>query len=243
MQGNRKIIWSVAASTALLAGISTISSAQQRELFHWSGRVDQEVQLTMSGRSLTTSNLGPSEPGQRGANVVSALPRVDGQVSVQLVTGRGSVDVIRQPTEENGYTAIIRIRDPQGGADNYRLNAYWQPVAAGEVGPPFGRADGRARGGRVALQWNGEVDDNLLITLRPRGVSYRTVSGSDPRAIESSFNGLPSGVTNIDVNVRDGRGQVFVVQQPTPANGYTAVLRVRDPQPGYGHYSFDVLWQ
>src|SRR5205823_1107052 len=121
----------------------------------------------------------------------------------------------------------------------YSLNGFWQPSAAGELGPPFNRG----YGSRVALEWSGDVDQSLLITLRPGGVAYRTVGGDRPREIESSFNGLPSGVTNVDVSLREGRGEVIVVQQPTPENGYTAVIRVRDPQPGFGHYSFNVLWQ
>ena len=36
--------------------------------------------------------------------------------------------------------------------------------------------------------------------------------------------------------------QVTVVQQPTAANGYTAVIRIQDPQRGPGHYSFEVTW-
>lgn len=238
MWGNCRMT-SIAAGAAITMGIATIARAQERELFHWSGRVDQAVQLTISGRNLTTTSLGPSEPGQRRTEVISPLPHTDGQVSVRVLDGRGTVDVIRQPTAENGYMAVIRIRDPQPGTGDYRLDAYWQPAAAGELGPPFNRS----RANRVALQWSGEVDDNLLITLRPGGVSYRTVAGDEPRRIESSFNGIPAGATGVDVNLLEGRGQVNVIQQPTPDNGYTAVLRVRDPEQGYGHYTFDVVWR
>jgi len=37
-----------------------------------------------------------------------------------------------------------------------------------------------------------------------------------------------------------GRGTVYVAQQPTAYNGYTAIIRVRDPQGGYGYYDFEV---
>jgi hypothetical protein len=241
-----RTINSIVAGTALIASAATVAGAQQRELFQWSGSVDQEVQITMNGRNVTASNIGPSEPGQRRANLISALPRTDGQVTVQVVNGRGAVDVISQPTAQNGYTARIRVRDPQGGASNYRLNVYWQAVSGGEVGPAYGRdRDNRGAlgGGQRALQWSGDVDDNLLITLRPGGVAYRTVRGSDPRGIQSSFRGMPTNVTGVTVSVREGRGSVDVVQQPSAANGYTALIRVRDPQSGFGHYNFDVMWQ
>lgn len=237
-------IWHIALSAVLVAlstGRASRAQAQQRELFTWNGRVDQEVQLSMRGRRLNASNVGPAEPGTRRTNVISALPHGDGQVTVQLVNGRGSVDVIQQPTAANGYTATIRIRDPQGGAGNYRLNAYWQPMAAGVVGPPFGRAVGRR--GRSALTWSGDVDDNLVLMLRPNGLSYRTVRGHQPMNIESEFNGLPRNAAVVDVNQLQGRGSVTVVQQPSPDNGYTAMIRIVDPQSGYGHYRFDVRWR
>ena len=230
----------ILAAAALVAAGAIPAHAQQRELFRWSGRVDQEIQLTMTGRQLSASNVGPREPGQRRANVMSPLPRTDGQLNVQLVNGRGSVDVIQQPSAQNGYTAVVRIRDPQSGTGSYTLNAYWQPAAAGELGRPFGRGFGRAR---TALQWSGNVDDNLLIVLRPGGVSYRTVSGDAPRGVQASFSGLPSTATSVNVSLTQGRGNVFVAQQPSAANGYTALIRVQDPQSGYGRYAFDVTWR
>jgi len=175
---------------------------------------------------------------------------------VRMVSGRGTVDVIRQPTAANGYTTVIRVRDPQGGVGNYQINAFWQPSAAGEVAQPVGPPYGRARGRRdrdmanangmtspVALQWSGDVDDNLIIRLGPNGVNYRTVSGKDPRGIQSSFAGIPQNATHLSVEMTEGRGSIAVIQQPTPENGYTAAVRIRDPQRGYGHYAFNLLWR
>jgi hypothetical protein len=247
---------SVVVGAALIVGAAATVQAQQRQLFQWAGRVDQEVQLTISGRTLTTTNVGPSEPGSRGSNVLTALPRMDGEISVTVLDGRGSVDVIQQPTSANGYTAIVRVRDPQGGAGSYRLNAFWQPLSAGEVAPPFGRARGYDRrdmrgydrrdmngyANRTALMWSGDVDDNLEIMLQPNGVSYRTIRGATPRGVQSAVNRIPRDI-ELAINQTEGRGQVVVVQQPTPENGYTARIRVRDPQPGFGHYAFNVIWR
>jgi hypothetical protein len=242
----RQIVTSMAGGVAMAFGAAEVAHAQQRQLFQWSGRVDQEVQLTISGRTLTTNNIGPSEPGSRGANLLSPLPRTDGEISVSVLNGRGQVDVLQQPTARNGYTAIIRVRDPQGGVGGYRLSAYWQPVSAGEVGPPYGRGRGYGRGGygnRVALMWSGEVDDNLEILLQPGGISYNTIRGAPPRRVQSAVTRIPQGAAELNIDQTEGRGQVFIVQQPTAQNGYTARIRVRDPQPGYGHYAFTVTWR
>ena len=48
------------------------------------------------------------------------MPRQDGEVVAQVLNGRGNVDVIQQPTSQNGYTTVIRIVDNAGGSDNYR---------------------------------------------------------------------------------------------------------------------------
>jgi hypothetical protein len=241
---------SLAAGAALAVGTAAAAAGQGQRLFQWSGQVDQEIQLTMSGRDLSVSKIGRREPGQGMSNVTSMVPRESGVVTTETAAGRGTVEVVRQPTAANGYTTVIRIVDPQPGADSYTINAYWQGSAAGDVGPPYGRGRGygRNRGANsntspVALTWSGDVDDNLVIRLGPNGVAYRTVSGKDPRGIESSFPGIPQTATHLSVTQTEGRGSVVVTQQPTAENGYTAALRVRDPQKGYGHYAFTVSWR
>lgn len=247
MKKVRETMRMVSLSAALAVAAAAPAGAQGREVATWAGRVDQEVQITISGRNLSTAAIGPREPGDRRANVMGMIPRQDGEVSVQLANGRGSADVVRQPTAQNGYTTVIRVRDPQGGADNYRLNIFWQPVANGDVGPVFDRRNNRGNnngrfGNRTALTWSGDVDDQLEIRVAPSGVSYSTIRGDQPRNISANFMGLPNGARQLSITQSDGRGSVVVVQQPSPRNGNVAVLRVRDPQGGYGHYSFTLGW-
>jgi len=240
---------SVIGGIALALGAFAPAGAQQRQVFQWAGRVDQEIRLTISGRNLTSTNIGPSEPGARLSNVLTPVPRTDGEISLGVLEGRGQVDVLQQPTARNGFTTIVRIRDPQGGAGAYRINGFWQPSAAGEVERPYGPPNGRGRGlgrdlgNRVALMWSGDVDDNLEILLQPSGVSYRTVRGASPRGVQSAINRMPRSDAELEINQTEGRGQVVVTQQPTAENGYTARIRIRDPQPGYGHYAFNVTWR
>ena len=42
--------------------------------------------------------------------------------------GHRDIDVIQQPNAGNGYTATLRVRDPNSGAAPYRIVAYWQPL-------------------------------------------------------------------------------------------------------------------
>jgi len=262
MHGSSVTMRTLALGAALLVSSAWQAAGQrnygQREVLEWSGLVDREVRITMRGRSAMTNLIGATETGRNRANVVGMVPRVDGEVTVRVLNGRGAVDVLQQPTAANDYTTIIRIVDNNGGADRYRINAFWQASSAGEIGPPYGRARGRVRdrvydpnagtyrdagvGNRSALVWSGEVDDNLNIRIRPSGVEYLTLSGKVPRSVNSNFGGMPQNGARLSLTNLSGRGDVTVIQQPTSQNGYTAVIRVRDPQPGYGSYSFSLVW-
>ena len=118
-------------SVAALAVSASSLFAQGRPLFDWSGRVDREVRIVMHGRDARTQTSGRVPFARSRFDVATALPERDGRVTVRVQDGRGDVDVVQQPSARNDYTAIVRILDRSGGADNYRLTAYWMP---GEYG-------------------------------------------------------------------------------------------------------------
>src|SRR5215831_1748700 len=120
----RRYITAVGCAAALALGIAVTAHAQQRQLFQWTGNVNQEIRLTLNGSRLTTTPIGPREPGRGSSNVMSAIPRTDGEVRVSS-TGRGTVDVIQQPSERNGFTTVIRVRNPNAGIGGFRVNAFW----------------------------------------------------------------------------------------------------------------------
>jgi len=235
----------VVLATALIASASTAHA--QRRVFEWTGRVDHDVELTIRGGAFVTTRIGSDEHVSRGWSGLTALPAETGELSLKVVEGRGDVEVAQQPTPETGYTAVIRIHDRGNGTDTYRLDAYWQPVAAGEVVrmPPYESERERRRdiANRTALLWSGDVDSDVEIIIQPTGISYHTVRGSDPRALQSAFSEMPWPAAQLEINQIEGRGEASVIQQPTAENGFTAKVRVRDPQPGFGHYAFMVMWR
>lgn len=97
-------------------------------------------------------------------------------------------------------------------------------------------------GSGAALRWSGSVDSDVEIRLSGRQVDERTLSGGVTRDARSSVigGGLPRRDVQLVISQHQGRGTVYVAQQPTAYNGYTAVIRVRDPQGGYGYYDFEV---
>lgn len=235
-------------SFALVVGATSALSAQE-QLFEWSGRVDGEARVFMRGNDVWTQDVSGRDNRRGRARVSRALPARAGQVRVQLLDGRGDVRVIQQPSSRNNYTAVVQLRDDGRRADRYRIAAYWQPIGRGGWGDPGDRDrdnDGRWGRGDVdgMLRWTGAVDDEVEIRIQGRNVETRTLSGNGARDVRANINGraLPRRDLQIRVRERQGRGTVTVVQQPGQWNGYTAVIRVRDRQGGFGHYDFDVSW-
>jgi hypothetical protein len=270
------------AAVALIAAAPFVQ-AQRQEIFEWNGRVDREIQITMRGSQLATRYLSNTETGRARSRVIAQLPRQDGEVVVQLLNGRGDVNVIQQPSAQNGYTTIVRLTDRASGADDYRIAAYWQGYSNGDVyrrndrmpgnagnGRGLGRgrvrdrndADDRDRddrngrgvydrngntngqyGNQTVLHWSGNVDGELELRIQNGRVAYRTLSGAQPTSIRAdgaNTSAMRSGM-QVAVAQNQGRGTVTIVEQPTSYNGYTTVVRVRDPQGGYGFYDFDLI--
>jgi len=91
--------------------------------------VDQEVRVQMRGGRTSVMGMGPREmTAYDQTRAMSAVPTADGYVSVEMLEGRGRADVVQQPTAQNGYTAVVRVRDTQGGAGTYDIAAFWQPT-------------------------------------------------------------------------------------------------------------------
>lgn len=116
----------LAGLLAITAGSAVAETAvADQPLFTWTGTVDREVLLVMRGGRVETRGADAGLPNN--ARVTGQIPRSssNGDVRVRVEGGRGTVDVIEQPSSRNGYQTVVRIRDPQGGSDRYRVVAYW----------------------------------------------------------------------------------------------------------------------
>jgi len=80
------------------------------------------------------------------------------------------------------------------------------------------------------------------IRLQGRRLDERVLSGNAIRDARSSIigEGMPRRDAQLVISQMQGRGKVYVAQQPSAYNGYTAVIRIKDPQGGYGFYNFEV---
>jgi len=123
--------FAIIALPALASAQRGVQGNGQRELFEWRGNVDQEVRVQMRGGRTSVMGMGPREmTAYDQTRAVSAVPAADGYVSVEMLQGRGRVDVVQQPSAQNGYTTVVRVRDMQGGAGSYDIAAFWQPTGS-----------------------------------------------------------------------------------------------------------------
>lgn len=91
----------------------------------WRGRVDDDVRIRIRGGSADVETIGGTPYYDAQPNFSSSLP--NRRVSVRLTKnrGRGDIFIEQQPSRDNDFTAIIRIKDSRGGADNYEFTLDW----------------------------------------------------------------------------------------------------------------------
>lgn len=95
----------------------------------WRGFVDDRVQLSIRGNAIEVKTVSGSPRGDGTANFTSSLPTTPVEVSVDKVSGgRGNIRVLQQPSRANDFTAVIEIYDSSPGAQEYRLDIYWQAI-------------------------------------------------------------------------------------------------------------------
>jgi hypothetical protein len=237
-----RILMVLAAGLVLSAPLH----AQETALFTWQGRVDRRVDLAMQGSSTSTTAARGQEYAGR-FRVSSALPSQDGSVRVVVSNGRGEAAVVQQPSAGNGYRTIVRITDRSSGADRYQLTAYYTPAAT-VMDPrrnPGGYGRSRMNQAPAVLHWSGEVDADAEVRWQGASITQQSSNGNPLRGVRSSVETLRgrgnNGATEASVvSLRSGRGSVDIIQQPNQSNNWTTVVRIRDPQSGYGRYSFDL---
>jgi hypothetical protein len=94
-------------------------------VFRWKGRVDIGCEIEIQGRRHQVKDAGGSGTREKSATFSAPLPSSEVPVSVDKRDGRGRVDLIQTPSSSNGYTAVVRIDDDKGGADDYEFELRW----------------------------------------------------------------------------------------------------------------------
>lgn len=93
------------------------------------------------------------------------------------------------------------------------------------------------------MTWRGKVDDDVRILIRGGTAQVETIGGSPYYDAVTSFTAsIPPRRVNVRLQKNRGRGEVFIEQQPSRENDYTAVVRIRDSRGGASEYDFELSW-
>jgi hypothetical protein len=91
----------------------------------WRGKVDNEIHVVVRESTATARTVTGLPATGTSFNFTTSLPRRNIDVQVRRLNGRGSVDVIQQPSRNNNFTAIVRVLDTKGGSAEYEFELAW----------------------------------------------------------------------------------------------------------------------
>jgi len=93
------------------------------------------------------------------------------------------------------------------------------------------------------MQWKGAVDNEAQVIIRAKSATTKVVTGV---IYSSSFKfekALPRVDVKVELNKKNGRGDVTLIQQPVSTNNYTAIVRIKDEKGGRDNYEFELKWK
>ena len=94
-----------------------------------------------------------------------------------------------------------------------------------------------------SMTWRGRVDDDVRIRIRGGSADVETIGGTPYYDAQPNFlNSLPNRRVTVRLTEKRGRGEIFIEQQPTRENDFTAVVRIRDTKGGASEYAFTLEW-
>lgn len=92
---------------------------------NWRGRVDDDVRITFRGGTADVVTLGGTEYSDSQPNFSASLPFRRVTVKLEKRKGRGDIFIEQQPSRQNNFAVVVRIRDTRGGASDYEFDLVW----------------------------------------------------------------------------------------------------------------------
>ena len=91
----------------------------------WKGRVDDDVRIVIRGGRADVETIGGTPYNDAQPNFEASLPPRRVTVRLNVKKARGQVFIEEQPSRENNFAAVIRIKDSRGGASDYEFELTW----------------------------------------------------------------------------------------------------------------------
>jgi len=91
----------------------------------WKGRVDDDVRITIRGGTADVETIGGTPYYNGQPNFAASLPARRVTVRLTNKRGRGEIYIEQQPSRENNFACVVRIKDSKGGAADYEFEITW----------------------------------------------------------------------------------------------------------------------
>ncbi|HSK65225.1 MAG TPA: hypothetical protein VK893_15330 [Pyrinomonadaceae bacterium] len=91
----------------------------------WKGRVDDDVRITFRGGTAEVETIAGTEYYDAQPNFSASLPSRRVNVRLEKRRGRGDIFIEQQPSRENDFAVVVRIKDSRGGASDYEFDLVW----------------------------------------------------------------------------------------------------------------------
>ncbi len=145
------------------------------------------------------------------------------------------------------YAVSLNLRFPR--SEPFSLDYVFNPYlgAAGPL-PAVAATSSEPTAPQAAAQGHFEfrvwIDGSVEVFVQGDRVRYQVLGGGPIRSPESGYSEpLPgASLRSLEVRVKEGRGTVRLLEEPSAANGYTARLRIDDPRSGPGRYHVSLEW-
>ena len=98
-------------------------------------QIDGEAEVAVTGDRVSIRTISGRDGRDDGSECNEPLPNRDMRsFNFEVKDSRGEIALLDQPNGRNGYRAIVRIRDSQGGEGRYHFRLTWDMTGGGTMG-------------------------------------------------------------------------------------------------------------
>ncbi|HWP84924.1 MAG TPA: hypothetical protein VNN17_07025 [Terriglobia bacterium] len=194
-------------------------------------RVDGEVEVTLRGDRVHVRTIAGREARDEGSECNEPLPvRPVENFQFEVRDSRGEIKLLSEPERRTGFSAVVRIRDSEGGAGRYHFRISWQMDGGGPgPGPGPGGWPGTRPGGGAG--YGGALTPREAIALCSDAVRDR-IRG------EHGYNNVE--IQNPRVDERPGRGE-WIIGDARGRSGFSVELFIFSCQVDYNSRTIRAL--
>jgi len=213
--------------------------------------MDMAARLSREAETLADANYSSyTNSSRNNRNEIEAVMLTQQFAGASRIFYRMTVDRRRNQDLRDAFDVLSRLARTVE-QNNLQQSSWYniqrllsdiaREVSSNQNPGPFPPGTGGDRSGRMT--WRGRVDDDVRIRIRGGSADVETLGGTPYYDSQPNFeNSLPNRRVTVRLTSKRGRGEIFIEQQPSRENDFTAVVRIRDTKGGASDYSFTLEW-